>query len=563
MGGKAAMRSHLKKLPRVIRLFPRFLLDLSTSDDRLFTTLMLLALSTLSVQVWSTPVDFKAQSIRIAMLQEPPSLDSSKATDLVSFFVLGHTLEGLLRYDRRGRLVAGVAESWEVTPTTLTFTLRPEARWHDGSKVTAADFIYAWQQVNDPAVASPFAAIMHPIKNAAAIQNGALPIEALGVSSPSKGTLVVELERPCGYCLGLMAHATFYPINKSFHLQAGERYGSESDQLMYNGPFVLTEWVHEARLVMSKNPHYWNKAAISLNEIEVAYITSDNRTRLNLFRDGQIAFVRMGAETVKDAVAQGMRVRTFLTGGVTYVWFNLREGKPTENKALRQAIQASFNPDEYVNKVIAIPGYKATDTLFPSWIGGDEKSFIDEYPPLKVIRGKQRRLELMSQVAREIGEVPDLTILTVSSNTGAKAAEYFQGLLKQSLGISSRVDQQTFKQYLSKARRGEFDLVLSSWYPDFDDLVTYADLLGSDNPNNRGRFSSKEYDRSLTVLLESIDPTKRFKAAAELQRLIIEEVPLLPNAETSSAYMVHPKLKGVARRVLGQDPDFTYARVEE
>ena len=169
----------------------------------------------------------------------------------------------------------------------------------------------------------------------------------------------------------------------------------------------------------------------------------------------------------------------------------------------------------------------------------------------------------MEQVAREIGEVPDLTILTVSSTTGAKAAEYFQGLLKQSLGISSRVDQQTFKQYLNKARRGEFDLVLSSWYPDFDDLVTYADLLGSDNSNNRGRYSSQAYDRSLKVLLESINPAERFKAAAELQRIIVDEVPLLPNSETSSAYMVHPKLKGVVRHVLGQDPDFTHARVVE
>lgn len=542
---------------------PRLVLGRSTCDHGLVMSLLVLVLIMLSEQVLSSPVDFKAQSIRIAMLQEPPCLDSSKSTDLVSFFILGHTTEGLLRYDRRGKLVAGVAESWDVTPTKLTFKLRPEARWHDGRKVTAADFIYAWQNVNDPSVAAPFAAIMHPIKNARAIQNGELPVEALGVSSPSEGTLEVALERPCGYCLGLMAHATFYPINKTFHDQAGEGYGSESDQLLSNGPFVLTEWVHEARLVMSKNPYYWDQESIHLNEIEVAYITGDNRTRLNLFRDGQIAFVRMGSETVKDAVSQGMRIRTFLTGGVSYVWFNFREGKPTRNKALRQAIQASFNPDEYVNKVIAIPGYKPTDTLFPSWIKGDEKSFGDEYPPPKVIRGKQRRQELMEQVALEMGEVPDLTILTVSSTTGAKAAEYFQGLLEQSLGITARVDQQTFKQYLSKARRGEFDLVLSSWYPDFDDLVTYADLLGSANPNNRGRFRSEAYDRSLSVLLENVNPLKRFKAAAELQRIIVQEVPVLPNAETSSAYMVHPKLKGVARRVFGQDPDFTYARVVE
>jgi len=557
------MSRQLIKSPTVAAPFPGPVLGRSTCDHGLVMSLLVLMLIMLSRQVLSSPVDVKAQSIRIAMLQEPPSLDSSKSTDLVSFFILGHTTEGLLRYDRRGKLVAGVAESWDVTSTKLTFKLRPEARWHDGSKVTAADFIYAWRNVNDPSVAAPFAAIMHPIKNARAIQNGELPVEALGVSSPSEGTLEVTLERPCGYCLGLMAHATFYPVNKAFHDQAGERYGSESDQLLSNGPFVLTEWVHEARLVMSKNPYYWDQESIHLNKIEVAYITGDNRTRLNLFRDGQIAFVRMGSETVKDAVSQGMRIRTFLTGGVSYVWFNFREGKPTRNKALRQAIQASFNPDEYVNKVIAIPGYKPTDTLFPSWIKGNEKSFGAEYPPPDVIRGKQRRQELMEQVALEMGEVPDLTILTVSSTTGAKAAEYFQGLLEQSLGISARVDQQTFKQYLSKARKGEFDLVLSSWYPDFDDLVTYADLLGSANPNNRGRFRSEAYDRSLSVLLESIEPVERFKAAAELQRIIVQEVPVLPNAETSSAYMVHPKLKGVARRVFGQDPDFTYARVVE
>ncbi|MBT4615753.1 MAG: hypothetical protein HOB98_04820, partial [Gammaproteobacteria bacterium] len=115
------MSYQLNRLPSVAKLFPRLLLGRRTCDQRLFMTLLVLTLTLLSEWVWSSPVDFKAQSIRISMLQEPPSLNSSKATDLVSFFVLGHTTEGLLRYDRRGRLVAGVAESWDVTPTTLTF----------------------------------------------------------------------------------------------------------------------------------------------------------------------------------------------------------------------------------------------------------------------------------------------------------------------------------------------------------------------------------------------------------------------------------------------------------
>jgi oligopeptide transport system substrate-binding protein len=402
---------------------------------------------------------------------------------------------------------------------------------------------------------------MYPIKNAEAIQRGLLPVEALGISAVGDYTLIVTLERSCGFCLNLMPHATFFPIQEAFHREKGERYGSEAEDLLSNGPFVLRQWIHESRLVMQKNPNYWNHQSITLNEIEVAYITSDNRTRLNLFRDDQIAFARLGAETARDAASQGMRMRTFLSGGVAYIWFNMRQGRPTENKKLRQAVQASFDAARYVNRVIAIPGYRPTNTLFPSWFRGMEKSFTEEYPPPVIEKGPKPANRLLAEARAELGEIPQLTIMTVSSPTGTRAAEFFQGMLSQTLGLDILVDQQSFKQYLNKARAGEFDLVLSSWYPDFDDLVTYADLLGSDNPNNRGRFKSEEYDRWLDVLIGSLDPGERFTAAAEMQRILVEDVPILPTAETSSAYLLHPKLKGVVRRVVGHDPDFTYARV--
>ncbi|MBT4163033.1 MAG: peptide ABC transporter substrate-binding protein [Gammaproteobacteria bacterium] len=521
----------------------------------------LVFLLTVSLTSLASPVDAERQWIRLAMTQEPPNLNSMRSTDLVSYFLLGHINEGLLRYDRRGRLIPGVAESWQVEADRITFKLRADARWSDGTAVTAHDFVFTWRKVNDPVEAAPFAAIMYPIRNAEAVQRGELPLSELGVYAIDDRTLVMELERPCGYCLSLMPHGTFFPVKASFYEEQGARYGSEATHLLANGPFVLSEWVHESRLTLKKNPNYWNSEAIQLNEIEIAYITSDNRTRLNLFRDGQIAFARLGSETVKDAVDQGMRLRTFLSGGIAYVWFNMREGRATTNLALRRAVQAAFDANEYVNQVVAIPGYKPTTTLFPSWLKGTDGRFVDEYPPPDFEQGTRQVNALMAQAQLELGEIPPLTILTVSSPTGAKVAEYFQGMLKQSLGIEALVDQQSFKQYLNKSRQGDFDLGLSSWYPDFDDLVTYADLLGSYNANNRGRFVNREYDEWLEVLQRSVDPKERFGAAAEMQRIIVEQVPVLPTAETGSAYLVHPKLKGMIRRVIGQDPDFTYARV--
>ena len=513
-------------------------------------------------QIQAEPVDAGRQSIRIAMLQEPPSLDSTRTTDLVSFFVLGHIKEGLIRYGRRGRLMPGVAESWTLQPDRIEFRLRADARWEDGTPVTAQDFVYAWRRVLDPKVASPFAAIMHPFKNALAIQAGDLPVSALGVHAVDDKTLLVELERPCGYCLGMMPHTAFYPVQRGFHRRAGERYATGAEQLLSNGPFKLTEWVHEASLRMEKNRGYWNRDQVLLNEIEVAYISSDNRTRLNLFLDGQIAFARLGAETVKEAVNRGQRVRTFLSGGVSYIWFNHRDGMPTASRLLRKAVQSAFDADEFVNQVIAIPGYKPTRTLFPGYFDGMEKSFVEEFPPPPVNRDPAQARALLAAAEKELGELPRLRLLAVASTTGIRAAEYVQGKLKQTLGLDLLVDQQTFKQYLSRARAGDFDLALSSWYPDYDDLLTYADLPGSHNPNNRGRYYNEEYDRWLRVLMESIDRQTRLNAAAELQRIIVEDVPLLPAAETGSAWLVHPKLRGVTRRVLGPDPDFTRARVQ-
>jgi len=517
----------------------------------------------LSATAFADAVNFENQSITIALTQEPPNLNSTRATDLVSFFVLGHVNEGLVRYDRRGRLSPGVASSWEVETDNITFHLREDARWSDGSQLTAHDFVYAWRMMNDPNTAAPYASIMYPIKNAEKIQKGDLPTDALGVTASDNFTLRIELENPCGYCVAMMVHISFYPIKASFYEEHGERYGADVENLLYNGPFYMSEWTHGAQMKFLKNNHYWNSDTIHLNEINIAYITSDNRTRLNLFRSNSIALARLGAETVRDAAEQGVRLRTFLTGGIAYLRFNFIDEKITKHKKLRQAIKLSFDAEEFVNKIIAIPGYKAAYSFFPSWLQGVDDKFVNEYPLADTQVDLEKARRLISELKTELGieELPALTLLTVSSPTGAKIAEYFQGKLKVDLGLEVKVDQQSFKQYIDKTNRGDFDFSLSSWYPDFDDLMTYADLLASYNGNNRVRYINPEYDRWLSILQKSADRKVRMDAGAKLQGIIIEDVPVLPMAETGSAYVQHQQLKGVVRRVLGADPDYTFSRV--
>src|SRR5207244_2567905 len=133
---------------------------------------------------------------------------------IISSIIIGHTMEGLTRYDAQGRLAPGVAEKWEVGEKGAFFHLRKNAKWSDGKPVTADDFIYAWRRVVDPKIASEYAFIMYPIKNAEAINKGRAPLTDLGVTAPDPYTVKVEFEKPCGYFLGLGAFPVYAPIRQ-------------------------------------------------------------------------------------------------------------------------------------------------------------------------------------------------------------------------------------------------------------------------------------------------------------------------------------------------------------
>ena len=139
--------------------------------------------------------------------------------------------------------------------------------------------------------------------------------------------------------------------------------------------------------------------------------------------------------------------------------------------------------------------------------------------------------------------------------------EYMQGLLMSKLGLDIRIDKQTFKQRLAKMSSGDFDMVGAGWGPDYDDVMTFGDLYASWNLNNRGRYINPEYDRLVRVAMNSSNPQVRMDAMGEIQQILFDDATLLPTSEQGVIYLIHPKLKGVTRRVIGADPDYTYARV--
>ena len=512
----------------------------------------------------SDAVDPLTGTITLAMASEPPQLDSTRATDQVSGFVLGHVMESLLRRGPGTTLQPGIAERWEISDAGATFHLRDNARWSDGKPVTAHDFVFAWRKVVDPATASEYAFFMYPLKNAERINKGELPVEALGVRAADDRTLVIDFERPTPYFEKLAVYSTYGPVRQDFYESTRGRYGSDADTLLYNGPFRIATWVHGAHLRMEKNPYYWDADNIKLNVIDIPYVTGDPGAVLNLFKDGKVATAPLDADTLDNALEQRWKINRFNDGSVFYIEFNHRPGRLTHNVHLRRALQLVSDSGELVYKVMKVPGNLPGVSLFPYWLPGVRRSFREEYPPPQSgvdIAQARKELELALD---ELGldKLPPLVMLTDESAPSMTQAEYYQNRFKRTLGIDVKIDKQIFKQRLAKMTAGDFDLVMAGWGPDYDDPLTFADLFTSWNKNNRGAYANPEVDRLVRIAQSSLDPKTRMDAFGAIQKILYDDAVIVPNYERGLVYVRDPRLQGVERRVVGADPDYTNAYIE-
>jgi oligopeptide transport system substrate-binding protein len=508
-----------------------------------------------------TAVDPATKTVTLFLSQEPPQLDSSRATDQVSGMILGHVKEGLLRYDEHNRLAPGMADRWEVHETGATFWIREDARWSNGQSVTAHDFVFAWRLAVDPANASEYAFIVYPVKNGEAISEGRMPLSELGVRALDDRTLEVEFEQPVAYFDKLVAFSTYGPIRQEFYEATQGRFGSDADTLLYNGPFAITRWVHGAHVRMEKNRHYWDADRIKIDVLDFPYITTDANATINLFKDNKVAYTGLLAENLNDAMEQRWQIERFMDGSVFFIEFNHREGRMTGNSNLRKAMQHAIDPVELVYKVTKLPGYLPGESLFPVWLRGVNGYFRQEYPaPVTALNVTKARVYL-EKAKQELGvsEIPPLVILTGDNPLSNTQSEYFQQVFKKNLGLDIKIDKQIFKQRLAKMTSGDFDLVMAGWGPDYDDPLTFGDLFASWNLNNRGRYSNPDLDRQVRIAQQALDPQSRMDAFGAIQDILHDDAVILLNYERGVTYVTSPDIGGIVRRAVGPDPDFTNA----
>lgn len=161
---------------------------------------------------------------------ELPTMDPSTATDVISFDMLNNTGEGLYRLGKDSKIEPGIAKATKVSNggMTYTFTLRKNAKWSNGDKLTAKDFVYSWQRTVKPATGSQYAYLFSGIQNADDITAGKKPASSLGIKAEGDYKLVVTLDKKIPYFKLLMGFPSFFPQNQGAVEKYGSKYGTAS-----------------------------------------------------------------------------------------------------------------------------------------------------------------------------------------------------------------------------------------------------------------------------------------------------------------------------------------------
>ncbi|HEX9880636.1 MAG TPA: peptide ABC transporter substrate-binding protein, partial [Candidatus Binatia bacterium] len=239
----------------------------------------------------SRPEKARETVFRVNLGTEPPSLDWSRATDHVSFNVIGNLMVGLTEFDEELKPAPVVATSWEFLDggKTLVLYLRDDVRWSDGVKVDAEDFVFSWRRLLDPKTASEYAYILFDIVNAEAYNQGTVTDPAqVGVRALNGQTLEVRLNHPAPYFLAITTFEVTFPQREDVVAAHGESW-TDPAHIVTNGPFLLQSWKHENEIRLRANPEFFlGKPAI--NRVQMAMI-NEATTALAMYEQDQLDFI--------------------------------------------------------------------------------------------------------------------------------------------------------------------------------------------------------------------------------------------------------------------------------
>lgn len=475
---------------------------------------------------------------------DPTTLDHSKTSTVAESNLMMDLYEGLVTYDAKAAVVPGVAESWEISDDGLkyTFKLRADARWSNGDPVKAGDFVFAFQRLQNPATAAPYANMHFAILNAEAVNKGEKQPGELGAKALDDLTLEITLNQPTPYFLEMLAHQTGLPLNQASVEKHSDAF-VQPGNLVTNGAYMLESFTPNDKIVFRKNPHFRDAANVKIDVVN--YIPFEDRSAcLRRFEAKEVQSCSdIPAEQMdymKQNLGEQVRIAPYL--GTYYLPVKVKKEKLSDAR-VRQAISMVIDRDFLAKEIwreTMIPGY----SLVPPGINNYGEPVYLPYKDDDILDREDAAKKLLEEAGVAPGSLSvELRYNTSSSHKNTMTA--ISDMLK-SVGIGATIVEMEGTGYFDYMKQdGDFDITRAGWIGDYSDPQNFLFLFESDNLGfNYPRWANADYDALMDKAAVTTDLKERAGILRQAEELFLKDVPAIPILYYSSRSLVSDKLSG-------------------
>lgn len=479
---------------------------------------------------------------------DPETLDQHKTSTTYEANVLRDLYEGLVAYNGAAEVIPGVAESWEESDDglTYTFTLREDASWSNGDPVTAEDFVYSLRRIMNPATGAKYANILYPIKNAEAVNKGEMEPAEMGVEAVDERTLQITLENPTPFFLELLTHQTGLPV----HPPSVEEHGADfvrPENMVTNGAYTLQEFTPNQQIVAVKNPEFHAADEVSIEEVHFIP-TEDRSAALRRFQAGELLsnndIPEEQTEFMRDELGEEQfRIAPYLG---TYYYTIKTDKEPFSNVDVRRALSMAIDREFLADEIA--PTFVAAESFVPEGIanyGDPESAPKFSFNDMSMLDREDEAKRLLE----EAGFGPDNPLeVEISFNTSENHQRIATAIadMWQPLGVEVTLSNQDTAGHYAGLRDGaDYDVARAGWIGDYNDPQNFLFLYESDNLGfNYSRYNSEEYDALMDEAAATTDLEARAEILRQAERMLLDEVGVVPIFYYTSKSLVSPKLTG-------------------
>ena len=484
--------------------------------------------------------------LRFALPLDIPSFDiNSRGHDVNADHVKNLLFEGLMRKDKNGDPQLAIAHKVDLSEDQkkYTFHLR-DCHWNDGVEVSAYDFEYSWKRAINPnsKYMSQVPYYFYTIKDAKDCFFKKISVEELPIRAIDAKTLEVELEYPNPYFLHLISSSLFFPIPKHV-VERDERWATRVD-LTSNGPFTLHTWKQNDHLKLKKNSHYWNRENIAIQEIEIPIILS-TLTAFQMFEKGELDWFGEPFNRVQEDLVPILQEKQLLKeseGAAVYWLFVNTEKYPLNNKKLRQALSYVIDRQLMVDKLSHGFSRPARGVLsLPLQIEKNVQYFKDD-----IAYAQQLFQEALKEMGIDREELPILELSCATKGEGrSPILQFIQEQWKKHLGVTVSLKESEWACYFIDVEKGKYDIGLMGWIipcPNPEYILKVFEY--KTDLTNKSFWENKEFQRALQEMRIAEELSSRNRATIDAERILIEDMPVIPLTFPSRIFAHNERLKG-------------------